>query len=344
MTLEQAGTGLDLEEPIKYYHSANIPFANNGTGISFEPATKFAHSSNEPVLALVFEIELKEALAADHAIDAPVMKAGAKEAGFQGQANQYYGGPSFANAGAITLRTANGNVADALNYGLIVDAWSSEGYHADSGHGLGGSRVRVYSPNTRNMMPGQQLVMPNLSSGRYPDGADADDNINDFKLQVNVSLAAASAPGATNVKVASVNGLKPGSKLYIGNEVATVKEVGTTGATVLAERALSGAKALQVQAVQNFRAGQVIKVGNEEVTIESVVQGRRPQGMAFTPGAPMQVPPSTINLVSPIRGSFGAGTQVAGTGVTLAAPLKAAHPVGTPMTDNVPTPGAPNAY
>ncbi len=344
MPLEQAGTGLDLEEPIKYYHSANIPFANNGTGISFEPATKFAHSSNEPVLALVFEIELKEALAADHAIDAPVMKAGAKEAGFQGQANQYYGGPSFANAGAITLRTANGNVADALNYGLIVDAWSSEGYHADSGHGLGGSRVRVYSPNTRNMMPGQQLVMPNLSSGRYPDGADADDNINDFKLQVNVSLAAASAPGATNVKVASVNGLKPGSKLYIGNEVATVKEVGTTGATVLAERALSGAKALQVQAVQNFRAGQVIKVGNEEVTIESVVQGRRPQGMAFTPGAPMQVPPSTINLVSPIRGSFGAGTQVAGTGVTLTAPLKAAHPVGTPMTDNVPTPGAPNAY
>ena len=53
MPLEQAGTGLELEEPIKFNHSANIPFANNGTGISFEPATKFDHSSNEPVLALV---------------------------------------------------------------------------------------------------------------------------------------------------------------------------------------------------------------------------------------------------------------------------------------------------
>ena len=62
MPLEQAGTGLDLEEPIKYAHSANIPFANNGTGVTFEPATKYDHSSNEPVLALCFEIELKEAL------------------------------------------------------------------------------------------------------------------------------------------------------------------------------------------------------------------------------------------------------------------------------------------
>jgi hypothetical protein len=345
MPLEQAGTGLDLEEPIKYFHSANMPFANNGTGVSFEPATKFDHSSNEPVLALVFEIELKEALAADHPIDAPVMKAGAKEAGFQGEANQYYGGPGFANAGAITLRTAKGNVADALNYGLIVDAWSSEGYHADSGHGLGGSRVNVYAPRGGGFgAPAVAVQTPNLSSGRYPDGADADDNINDFKLQANGSLAANAPAGATNIKVASVAGLKPGAKLYLGNEVATIKEVGTAGATVLAERALSGTKELKVQAIQGFRAGQVIKIGNEEVTIESVVQGRRPQGMPMTPGAVMQMPASTINLTTPIRGSFGAGAQVAGTGVTLAAPLKAAHAMGSPFTDNVPSPGAPNAY
>ena len=187
-------------------------------------------------------------------------------------------------------------------------------------------------------------MTPNLSSGRYPDGADADDNINDFKLQANGSLAANAPAGATNIKVASVNGLRPGAKLYLGNEVATIKEVGTAGATVLAERALSGTKELKVQAIQGFRAGQVIKIGNEEVTIESVVQGRRPQGMPMTPGAVMQMPASTINLTTPIRGSFGAGTQVAGTGVTLAAPLKAAHAMGSPFTDNVPSPGAPNAY
>ena len=337
MPLEQAGTGLELEEPIKYLHSANIPFANNGTGISFEPATKFDHSSNEPVLALVFEIELADALSADHEIDAPVMKEGATVAGFQGKADQYYGGPTFANAGNITLRTAKGNVADALNYGLIVEPWVSEGYHGDSGHGLGGSRVSVYSPRGGfGMAP---AATPNLSSGRYPDGADADDNINDFKLQANSSLAAAAPAGATNIKVANTAGLKPGSKLYLGNEVATVKEVGTSGATILSAIVLPGAKALQVEGVQGFRAGQAIKIGNEDAVVESVVQARRPFGAATN-----VIPPSTINLASPVKMIHLAGAQVAGTGITLAEPLKAAHAAGASMTDNVPTPGAPNAY
>jgi len=339
MPLEQAGTGLDLEEPIKYAHSANIPFSNNGTGVSFEPATKYDHSSNEPVLALCFEVELTEALASDWPIDAPVQKAGAKEAGFQGTPDMYYGGPSFANAGTITLRTAKGNVADALNYGLMVEPWVSEGYHEDSGHGLGGSVVSVYSPNMRFAMPGQTIATPDLSVGRFPDGADADDNINDFKSQNHSSLAAPAAAGATNIKVARTNGLKPGGKLTIGNETVTIKEVGSTGATTLLSRAVSGDKSLQVAAVQDFRAGQVIKIGNEEIKIASVVQGRRPFGVISN-----AVVPSTINLEEPLRLSYGAGTQVAGTGITLAAPLKSAHAQGATMTDNVPTPGAPNAY
>ena len=337
LPIERAGTGLELEEPLKFAHSSNMPFANNGTGISFEPATKFDHSSNEPVLALVFEIELGSALAADHDIDAPVMKAGATAAGFQGKADQYFGGPAFANAGNITLRTADGNVADALNYGLIVEPWVSEGYHGDSGHGLGGSRVQVYSPRGGfGMAP---VATPNLSSGRFPDGADADDNINDFKLQASCNLAAAVYAGATNIKVSSVTGLKPGSKLYLGNEVATIKEVGTPGATVLSATVLPGAKALQVQGVQGFRAGQAIKIGQENAVIESVVPARRQYG------APTNViPPSTINLVNPITLVHIPGQQVAGTGVTLAEPLKASHAAGIPMTDNVPSPGAPNAY
>ena len=339
MPLEQAGTGLDLEEPIKYAHSANIPFANNGTGVSFEPATKYDHSSNEPVLALCFEVELKEALGSDWPIDAPVQKAGEKSAGFQGTPDMYYGGPAFANAGTITLRTAKGNVADALNYGLMVEPWVSEGYHADSGHGLGGSVVSVYSPNMRFMQPGQTIETPVLSSGRFPDGADADDNINDFKGQSHSNLAAAAPAGATNIKVARTNGLKPGSKLVIGNEEVTIKEVGTTGAANLMSRALSGATSLQVNDVQGFRAGQTIKLGDEELKIASVVQARRPFGTAGN-----TLIPSVINLETPIRASYGVGAQVAGTGITLAAPLKYAHPQGAAMTDNAPTPGAPNAY
>ena len=339
MPLDQAGTGLDLEEPIKYAHSANIPFANNGTGVTFEPATKYDHSSNEPVLALCFEVELKEALGSDQPIDAPVQKAGAKEAGFQGTPDMYYGGPSFANAGTITLRTAKGNVADALNYGLMVEPWVSEGFHEDSGHGLGGSVVSVYTPNTRFLMPGQTISMPDISSGRFPDGADADDNINDFKAQSHSSLAAAVGAGSTNIKVSRVNGLKPGGKLIIGNEQVTIKEVGTTGATRLMYRAAAGSSQLQVEGVQDFRAGQVIKVGNEEVKVASVVQARRQYGTAGN-----TLVPSIINLEAPVKASYGPGTQVAGTGITLSAPLKYAHPQGAAMTDNAPTPGAPNVY
>ena len=121
--------------------------------------------------------------------------------------------------------------------------------------------------------------------------------------------------------------------------MATIKEVGTPGATVLSATVLPGAKALQVQGVQGFRAGQAIKIGQENAVIESVVPARRQYG------APTNViPPSTINLVNPITLVHIPGQQVAGTGVTLAEPLKASHAAGIPMTDNVPSPGAPNAY
>ena len=39
-----------------------------------------------------------------------------------------------------------------------------------------------------------------------------------------------------------------------------------------------------------------------------------------------------------------AGAQVSGTGITLTAPLTKAHASGAQVTDNLPTPGAPNRY
>ena len=118
-----------------------------------------------------------------------------------------------------------------------------------------------------------------------------------------------------------------------------VKEVGTAGATVLSAIVLPGAKSIQVQGVQGFRAGQAIKIGNEDAVVESVVQARRQFGAPTN-----NIPPSTINLAEPVKILHIPGQQVAGTGVTLAEPLKANHASGVSLTDNVPTPGAPNAY
>ena len=91
------GTGLDLAEPLKFNHAANIPFSLRGTGISFQPATAFAHSSNEPIQPLGTGITLDSPLASDHAINAVVRDAAVTTAGYQGPPapNQWFGGPAL---------------------------------------------------------------------------------------------------------------------------------------------------------------------------------------------------------------------------------------------------------
>ena len=119
---EDPGTGLDIAEPLQFAHASNMPYSVNGTGITFEPATQFPHYSNEPVLALCFSLELEQPLKSAHSINEPVV---AGTAGFSGQADLLFGGPALSqSAGNITLRDAKGNVADALNYGLVVDPLS----------------------------------------------------------------------------------------------------------------------------------------------------------------------------------------------------------------------------
>src|SRR5476651_134177 len=72
---EDAGTGLELSAPLKFNHSANIPFSVNGTGITFEPATAVAHSSNEPVLLLGSSITLDRPLDNNQEINSVVYDA-----------------------------------------------------------------------------------------------------------------------------------------------------------------------------------------------------------------------------------------------------------------------------
>ena len=196
MPLEEQGEGLDIETPLRYNHVANTPFSVNGTGISFEPAAKFDHISNEPVLPLIYVIELDKALASAHPVDAVVHKEGNALAGFQGEADQLFGGPALSvSGGNMTLRDEAGNIADVVNYGRLVDPWLSEGFHGESGHGKGGSFVKL--PSMPRFRPGMEPVAgPEVfGAARVRDGLDTDDNLKDF---ATVSKQAESTPGRSN--------------------------------------------------------------------------------------------------------------------------------------------------
>ena len=338
---EDPGTGVELEEPLKYFHASNMPFAANGSGVTFEPATKFDHSSNEPVLALVYSIELSSALTRDHDIDDVVSDAKVVNAGYQGDvpADLLFGGPALsASQGNISLRDAKGNVVDGLNYGGVVDPWLAEGYQGQSGLEEPGNFVRTPAVNMRGLVTASA---PNLSAGRYPDGLDNDDNENDFRVQRQVSLAAPANAGTINLKVNSVNGLIVGQRLFVGpdNESMTVANIGTPGASSLGESTKAGATQLAVSGVQGFTVGQEVYVGDEKAIIAGIRAVRRGWNAPAIPNVF-----DTVTLSAPLKKAHSAGESFAGSGLTLAYPLRADYAAGTPLASAVPTPGAPNVY
>lgn len=334
------GTGLELTAPLKFSHSSNLPFSDRGTGVSFEPATAFAHSSNEPIQALGTGITLDASLAKDHAIDAVVHDAAVTTEGYQGTPapNQWFGGPALSSAaGNIVLRDGAGLVVDSLNYGLVVDPWAAEGYQGGGGSGEGGCRVPALGAAGRGFgRPAAPIVEPARSAGRYPDGVDTDSNCQDFHVQAAANLAAASAVGATNIKVASVEGFSAGQTLLVdagaNMETATIASVGTPGASSTDAAVPAGATSIPVGNAFAFRPGQTITVGegSEQETAVVAAGGRR--------GAP------AIAIETPLKYAHPAGTQVAGSGITLTSALSRPHASGSQVADNVPTPGAPNKF
>ena len=132
------GATLELEAPLKFNHSANLPFSVRGTGISFQPATAFAHLSGEPVQPLGTGITLDSPLANDHAINAAVRDEKATTAGYQGPPTPdlWFGGPALGNMGSMVLRDAAGLVIDSLNWGGVVDPWAAKGYQGGPGERL----------------------------------------------------------------------------------------------------------------------------------------------------------------------------------------------------------------
>jgi len=193
-----------LSAPLKFNHAANLPMSARGTGISFQPATAFVHMSNEPVQPLGVGITIDGALAGEHAINAAVRDAAVTIEGYQGAANQWFGGPALSNAGNMVLRDAAGLIVDSLNYGGLVDPWAAEGYQAAGGSGRSGCSVASPAAARGGFGRGgfgrgrgapaataPAVAVPNRSAGRVTDGADTDSNCADFQLQ-------SPTPGAPN--------------------------------------------------------------------------------------------------------------------------------------------------
>ena len=343
------GTGLDLAAPLKFNHAANLPFSDRGTGISFERPTSFAHSSNEPVQALGSGITLSSPLASSHAINAVVRDATVTTAGYQGTPapDLWFGGPELTTSaplfghtisvkeGSLVLRDASGLVVDSLNYGGLVDPWAAKGYQAASGLDQSGCRVAVPG-SAEGFGPEAAAGASNSSAGRFPDGADTDSNCTDFLQQAATTLRTTSAAGATNIKVASVEGFGAGRTIMIdtgaNSETAVIATVGTAGATTQGVATSAGATVIPVADVIGFSEGQTITIDSGTVSETAVVASINWWGGA------------TITVAAPLSHAHAASAQVSGSGITLTTALTRTHSSGTQVSDNLPTPGAPNRY
>ena len=345
----EPGAGLDLAAPLEFNHAANLPFSDRGTGISFEPATAFAHIGDEPVQALGTGIVLDSPLQKGHDINAVVRDAAVSTAGYQGTPapSQWFGGPELTTSspsfgrtftlreGSMVLRDAAGLVVDSLNYGGLVDPWAAEGYQAASGVGKSGCYVKAPGAAMGAFAAFVPVAGSNTSAGRFPDGRDTDSNCEDFVTAPSTTLSSASAAGAANIKVASVEGFGPGEMIRINAganlETAAIAKVGTAGATTMDTATTAGTTVLHIVNPLGFADGQAITIGSgaeaETATVAFVTLWDR-----------------TINVSAPLARAHATGTDVSGTGITLTAPLKLAHPKEAQVTGSISTPGEPNHY
>jgi hypothetical protein len=238
--------------------------------------------------------------------------------------------------GSMVLRDASGVVVDSLNYGGLVDPWAAEGDQAASGTRLSGCYVPApgseFDPWSTVVAP----VATNSSAGRFPDGADTDSNCTDFLTQAVATLSASSPAGATNLKVTSMEGFRPGRTILVDSganlETAVISTVGTAGATTLSTSSGVGETVLNTANVTGFSKGQKILIDDGANSETAVVFSIRARGGA------------TITLAAPLARAHASGGQISGSGISLTTPLTRTHTSGAQVSDNVPTPGAPNQY
>ncbi|MFB3778172.1 MAG: arabinofuranosidase catalytic domain-containing protein [Bryobacteraceae bacterium] len=342
------GTGIDLAAPLKLDHRNGVDLSGVGTGISFSPATKHAHRSGDAVQALGSGITLDRPLTRAHEYGVPVVNLAVTMAGYQGPPppNQRFGGILSPWAGSIALMDASGAVVvDAIVYGSQQSNSSAEGVITSpeiatlEGDQHQGGCIAVVSPSSRGVMsPAVSAARAvNRSTGRFPDGRDADSLCQDFKMQPATTLAAPSAAGADNIKVAAVTDFVAGQTITIDagadQETAVIATVGTPGATTVGAATATGATVIPVASAAGFSTGQTITIDggpNRETAVVSHTTGGRG-------GA-------TIVVTAPLQFAHEAGVQVSGSGITLTRALTRAHASGAQIASDLPTPGAPNQY
>ena len=343
------GTGITLASPLRFEHVDGVDVAGPGTGITFSPATRFPHISGEAVQALGGGIHLDRPLTRNHPWGAPIMSTQAPNAGYQGSPapSQWFGvslsnptivfnpaGPLANDAGSLALVDATGN--------LVVDAFV---YGTEQSNSSG--RGTITSPELATLEGDQRkggciVITPETVSGegtsvgRSSDGADTDSNCTDFLAQAAAMLAASSAVGADNIKVASVSGFEAGQTILIDSgtaqETAVVATVGTAGATTVATATETGANKIPVASFFGFGPGQIITIdsgANAETATIAMVTRRGSPAITFT---------------AALKHSHVAGAQISGTGLTLTTRLKQAHANGAAVVTNTPTPGSSNRY
>jgi hypothetical protein len=348
-TAGPSGTGVTVTAPLRFDHVTGIDVSDVGTGISFSPATKFPHTSGDAVQALGSGITLDGPLTSSHAYGAAVLNALDATAGYQGSPapNKWFGGPLSARAGSLALLDENGVVVDALVYGSQQSSSSANGYVTspelatfEADQGRGGCIAVVPAPARGGGPAPATAGMTNRSVGRFPDGADTDSNCTDFLLQAATTLQAASAAGATNIKIAGAADLGAGQTIMIDTganlETAVIATVGTAGATTVGTATNAGATVIPVAGVPGFSAGQAITI-DSGANYETAV-------VASTAGGGRGGAPITVTVAAPLTFPHAAGVQVSGTGITLTSALTKAHASGAQVAGSVPTPGSANQY
>jgi len=179
-------------------------------------------------------------------------------------------------------------------------------------------------------------IATDTSAGRYPDGADTDSNCSDFWVQGTATLSAPTSASATNLKVSSVDGFGSGQTISIdsgaNHETAVISVVGTAGATTVRTATRVGATVLPAVDATGFSKGQTISIDSDANSETAVISSIREFGAA------------TITVAAPLTHAHAIGVQIAGSGVSITSALTLAHASGAQVSNDVPTPGAPNRY
>lgn len=199
---------IELEKPLQFNHMNGVDVSDPGTGIEFSPATRFAHQSGDAVQALGSGITLDKNLKQAHGTGAPVLNQKMTSAGYQGMTlpNLWFGANISTTAGSIALINKKaGVVVDALVYGSQQSNSSANGTIAspelatlEGVQSQGGRIVVMPSSGRRGMSSTTSTANPtNKSVGRFPDGADTDDNLSDFQWQTSSVLPSSTPASST---------------------------------------------------------------------------------------------------------------------------------------------------